>query len=363
MIIPPDVLAELPTPCLVVDVAAPERNIGRAAEFCRGRDVALRPHYKAHKCTALMRRQLAGGGCAGVTCQTSWEALTLARAGFGDILVAGPVADRHGCAELAAAAGLAGTTIVVDDMAHVAVLRQLCEREDVALGILIELDVGLGRCGLPVGSDRLAPLARAIEATPGLRFRGLQAYEGHVMLRHDRAVRRTLAWQALAQTRHERERLADAGLRCQIVSGGGTGTLDLASDGGVLTEIQAGSYVLMDARYCELDLPFEPALYCAATLVSRSSRDAGVLNAGLKSLSADQGMPVSATPGVRVLGLSDEHARIALAPASPLAVGDTVLLIPSHVDPSVNLHDMLFSYDSEPWRLTLWPVDGRRRQG
>lgn len=360
MTIPTKVLVDLPTPCLIIDAQAAERNIQRAAACVRDRHVRLRPHFKAHKCTRLMRRQLAVAGCAGVTCQTSWEALTLARSGFGDILVAAPVVSRHACAELAAAADLAQVTVAIDDPAHVALLAGLCEQADVRLGVLIELDVGLGRCGLPVGSDLLLELARSIQQVPGLTFRGLQAYEGHVMLREHLAVRRTLVWQAQMQVRHERDRLTRAGIGCEVISGGGTGTLDLVADGGALTEIQAGSYVLMDSRYSELELPFEPALFCAATLISHNSHNAGVLNAGLKALSTDQGMPTSATPGVRVLGLSDEHARVALSPAQPLELGDTILLVPSHLDPTINLHDTLFVCSAPTSELTAWPIDGRR---
>jgi len=357
--IPAEVLAGLPTPCLIIDTQAAERNIQRAAACVRDREVRLRPHFKAHKCTRLMRQQLAAAGCAGVTCQTSWEALTLARSGFGDVLVAAPVVSRHACAELAASADLAQVTIAIDDPAHVALLAGLCEQAAVRLGVLIERNVGLGRCGLPVGSDLLIELARSIQQAQGLNFRGLQAHEGHVMLREDRAVRRTLVWQAQMQVRHERDRLTRAGIGCEVVSDGGTGTLDLVADGGVLTEIQAGSYVLMDARYCELELPFEPALFCAATMISRRSHKAGVLNAGLKALSADQG-PHFRDPGVRVLGLSDEHARVALSPAHPLELGDTILLVPSHLDPTINLHDTLLVYSAAPRQLVAWPIDGRR---
>jgi D-serine deaminase-like pyridoxal phosphate-dependent protein len=357
---PAGVLGDLPTPCLIVDAQAAERNIQRAAACVRDRGIRLRPHFKAHKCTTLIRRQLGAPGCAGVTCQTSWEALTLARAGFRDILVAAPVMNRHAGAELAAAAAFAQVTIAIDDPAHVTFLADLCARSGARLVALVELDVGLGRCGLPADSALLIDLARSIQQAPGLSFGGLQAYEGHVMLREDPAVRRTLCWQALAQVRHERDRLAHAGISCDNVSGGGTGILDLAFGAEALTEIQAGSYVLMDASYGELGLPFEPAIYCACTVVSRHSPEGGVLNAGLKSVSVDQGLPVPTSPGVSVLGLSDEHARIALSPASPLEPGDTVLLIPSHLDPTVNLHDTLFAYDALSGELMAWPVDGRR---
>ena len=357
--IPPSVLEGLPTPCLVVDAAAASRNIARCAAFFAGQPAALRPHFKAHKCTTLMRRQLDAGSCAGVACQTSWEALVLARAGFPDILIANQVVDAAALDELAEAAAIARLTVAVDDGAQVGLLAAAASRHGVLVGVLIELDVGAGRCGLPLGDPSLVPLAEQIARQDRLSFRGLQAYEGHAVQRDSRSVRATLVGQAADQVRRERARLAAAGFDCEIVSGGGTGTYDLAAAAGAVTEVQAGSYVLMDASYGKLDLPFEPALYCAATVISRHDTRA-VLNVGLKELTVELGMPAIQAAGARVTALSDEHAQVRLALGGDgLAVGDKVLLIPAHVDPAVNLYDRLFAWDGR--EVTEWEVDGRRR--
>jgi D-serine deaminase-like pyridoxal phosphate-dependent protein len=362
--VPPAVLARLPTPCLVVDAAAASRNIQRCAAFFAGQQAALRPHFKAHKCTTLMRQQLAAGGCSGVACQTSWEALVLARAGFPDILIANQIVDAAALDELAEAAAIARLTVVVDDAAQVDLLASATGRRGVPVGVLIELDVGAGRCGLPFGDPGLVPLAERITREDRLGFRGLQAYEGHAMHRDSREVRATLVGQAAHQVRQERARLAAAGFDCEVVSGGGTGTYDLAAQAGALTEVQAGSYVLMDGRYGTLDLPFEPALYCVTTVISRR-RSRAVLNAGLKELTVEYGMPAIQAAGARITALSDEHAQVRLAAGAgdgtgdSLAVGDKVLLIPAHVDPAVNLYDRLFAWDGS--EVTEWEVDGRRR--
>lgn len=356
--LPAAVLAELPTPCMVVDSAAASRNIGRCASFFAGQRAGLRPHFKAQKCLTLMREQLAAGGCAGVACQTSWEALVLARGGFPDILIANQVVDAAALSELAEAAAIARLTVVVDDESQVGLLAQAAARHRVSIGVLIELDVGAGRCGLPLGDPDLVPIAEAIASEDRLSFRGLQAYEGHAVHRRSREVRATLVGQAASQVETERSRLAAAGFECEIVSGGGTGTYDLAAQAGALTEVQAGSYVLMDGRYGTLDLPFESALYCVATVISRRT-DRAVLNAGLKELTAEYGMPVIQLAGARVTELSDEHAQISLSDGhGGLAVGDKVLLIPAHVDPAVNLYDRLFAWNGT--ELTEWLVDGRR---
>jgi D-serine deaminase-like pyridoxal phosphate-dependent protein len=357
--LPQPVLDRLPTPCLVVDAAAATRNIARCAEFFAGRPAALRPHFKAHKCTTLMRQQLAAGGCAGVACQTSWEALVLARAGFADILIANQVVDAAALDELAEAAAMATLTVAVDDQTQVDLLTRVAGRRRVPIGVLIELDVGAGRCGLPFGDPSLVPLAEQIARCDRLSLRGLQAYEGHAVLRDGREVRATLVQQAASQVRAERARLAAAGFDCEIISGGGTGTYDLAVQAGALTEVQAGSYVLMDGRYGTLDLPFEPALYCLTTVISRH-RSRAVLNAGLKELTVEFGMPVIQVAGATVTALSDEHAQVSLtAGQNGLAVGDKVPLIPAHIDPAINLYDRLFAWDGNG--VTEWEVDGRRR--
>ena len=341
--LPSSALDQLLTPCLVVDVPAASRNIDRCAAFFYGQQAALRPHFKAHKCTTLMRQQLAAGGCAGVACQTSWEAVVLARAGFEDILIANQVVDAAALDEVAEAAALARLTVVVDHELQVGLLARAAAR----------------RGGLPFGDAGLVPLAEQITRQEGLSFRGLQAYEGHAVHRDSREVRATLVQQAALQIQHEQARLAAAGFDCEVISGGGTGTYDLAAQEGALTEIQAGSYVLMDGRYGTLDLPFESALYCVTTVISRRPSRA-VLNVGLKELTVEYGMPVIAAPGARVTALSDEHAQVSLtAGSAALAVGDKVLLIPAHVDPAVNLYDRLFAWSGS--EFTEWEVDGRRR--
>jgi D-serine deaminase-like pyridoxal phosphate-dependent protein len=357
--LPQPALDQLPTPCLVVDASAASRNIRHCASFFAGQQASLRPHFKAHKCTTLMRQQLAAGSCAGVACQTSWEALVLARSGFADILIANQVVDPTALDEAAEAASQARLTVVVDHEAQIDMLARAADRHHVPIGVLIELDVGAGRCGLPLGDASLVPLAERITEHGSLSFRGLQAYEGHAVHRDSREVRATLVRQAAFQIEHEQARLAAAGFSCPVVSGGGTGTYDLAAQAGTLTEVQAGSYVLMDGRYGTLDLPFEPALYCVATVISRRHSRA-VLNVGLKELTVEYGMPVMQTPGARVTALSDEHAQVCLtAGHDALDIGDKVLLIPAHVDPAVNLHDRLFAWTGTGF--TEWKVDGRRR--
>jgi D-serine deaminase-like pyridoxal phosphate-dependent protein len=355
---PPEFLARLATPCLVVDLAAAERNIARASEYFAARKAKLRPHFKAHKCTELMRRQIDGGNCVGVTCATAYEGELLASKGFRNVLVANEVVDPAGLAALARAARLTRITVALDSITGVQRLEKTAAASGVSFGVLIEVDVGMGRCGVVFGSKLLLDIAAEIRNAPHLEFLGLQGYEGHAVMREDHALRSISAWQASETLKAERKRLEAAGYPCSIVSGGGTGTFDLSANTGAIDEIQAGSYVLMDSRYGSLGLPFENALYCAATVISRRSPESGVMNAGLKAMSAEFGMPKSATPGIQVISLSDEHSRFIVKAENPVAVGDTVLLIPGHIDPAINLHDAMVVWTGN--RAELWPVDGRR---
>ncbi|MQA93816.1 MAG: DSD1 family PLP-dependent enzyme [Streptosporangiales bacterium] len=360
MTISPQGLAQLPTPCLVIDLGAADRNIARMASDLRSAGLALRPHFKAHKCVSLLRRQLDAGTCSGVTCQTTWEALALAHHGIGDILLSNQVTDPYALSELGEAAAMVDVTVVVDDVAQVAALAEVTARHKAALGVLVEIDVGMGRCGLPPGSPALPALVAAIQDAPGLTFRGLQGYEGHAVLVDDPDRRRELTAKAAAALAGERDRLAAEGIGCDLVTGGGTGTYDLAAENGVLQEVQAGSYVLMDAAYGRPGMarPFENALFCAARVISRTSPERGVLNAGLKELSGEFGPPLSAASRVTVTRLSDEHSIVEFAESAPQRMGDVVPLIPAHVDPTINLHDRLYAWDGH--RMAAWPVEGRR---
>jgi D-serine deaminase-like pyridoxal phosphate-dependent protein len=327
--------AGLATPALVVDLEAADRNIAAAG-------VRLRPHFKAHKCPPLMRRQLAGGDCSGVTCATAWEAEVAARAGLhDDILVANEVADPGGLASLRRAAEHARITVAIDSPRHLELL------DGIDCRVLIEVNVGQDRCGLDP-DDEGAIVALAERA--GARFRGLQGYEGHAVLLEERASRVEQVERAAAIL----DRLRGV-LDCELVSGGGTGTFDLSTH---LDEIQAGSYVLMDASYEKLGLPFELAMACRTTIVSRNGTRA-VCDAGLKALSAEYGLPRALDPAIETVSLADEHTTLSLDPASPLQVGDAILLVPAHIDPTVNLHAALHAVDADG-TVERWPVEAAR---
>lgn len=323
-------IGDLRTPALVVDAPALEHNLRTMAEALPG--PRCRPHVKAHKCTSLARRQAEAGHrtfCAA----TVREIEGMAHAGLEeDLLLANETLD---CSRLGALD--ARVTVAVDSSATIEAAAAGGIKE-----VLIDVNVGLPRCGCPPEeAGRLAELARA----KGLAVRGVMGYEGHVVGLPDRSLREQLCKEAM-----ERLLAAHADVGGDVISAGGTGTFDI---NGWATEIQAGSYTLMDTAYAHLDLPFRQALFVLATVISVSEGWA-VLDAGLKSLGMDHGNP--AVEDADVWFVSDEH--ITYAPKSPVRVGDRVRVWPAHIDPTVAYHEALNVADGDEV-LDSWPVDLR----
>lgn len=326
---------DLSTPALVVDGAAFEHNLATmAAALPGGR---CRPHVKAHKTTALARRQAAIGHLA-FCCATPREIVGMARAGLGDDLLLANETVDGGRLEAMAGTG-ARITVAVDSPETVIAAARHGIRE-----VLVDVDVGLPRCGCaPDDAGRIADLARA----SGLTVRGVMGYEGHVVGNPDRAWReeQTRRSMALLARAHE-----DVG--GPIVSAGGTGTYDLNV---WCTEIQAGSYALMDTAYAEHGLPFRQALWIEATVISVSPKGWIVADSGLKSLGMDHGNPT--VDGGEVLFCSDEHVTVRPETTAP-AVGDHIRIWPAHVDPTIALHERMYVTDGDHV-VETWDVDLR----
>ncbi|MGP0032082.1 MAG: alanine racemase [Acidimicrobiales bacterium] len=323
----------LTTPALLVQRDRLDHNLATMAQALPGR--RLRPHVKAHKCTALAARQ-AQLGHAAFTCATIAEMEGMARAGLGDdLLLANEVADATRLGALARAGSR--VTVAVDSAETIAAMGAAGVGE-----VLIDVNIGLPRCGCdPRDAGRLADAARA----RGLRVRGVMGYEGHVVGLEDRAARVELLAPAMELLLH-----AHADVGGEIISAGGTGTYDLNH---WATEIQAGSYALMDTAYGRLDLPFVQALSVLATVISVSPSWA-VADCGLKALGMDHGNP--SVEGGRVWFCSDEH--LTFVPDRPVRVGDRVTVIPAHVDPTVAYHRFLHLVDHDEV-VESWPVDLR----
>lgn len=334
-----------------------QRNIARMAAFFAAGECRLRPHFKAHKTPEIARRQLAAGSCTGLTCATVSEA-EVAAAICDDILIANEVVTPDKCRRLATLATRITVTVAVDSAAGLDRIAAAAHQSGVPIGVLVDVNVGMARCGVAPGEEALT-LARRVADTGGVRLRGLMGYEGHLVSLSDRVERARRTREAMDGLLATARVLREHGLPCDVVSSGGTGTYDIGGRMPGITEIQAGSYVLMDTDYARLDMSFEYAFSVLGTVISRPVADRCVADCGHKSTTRDHGLPaVNGIPGATVLSLNDEHATIALPPDSNVAIGDLIELRPSHTDPTINLHDVFYAFDEQ--RLVgIWPIAAR----
>jgi D-serine deaminase-like pyridoxal phosphate-dependent protein len=353
----PATLADIPTPALVLDAAGMERNIQRLADFYRDGPTRLRPHFKAHKTPEIAKRQLAAGSVTGLTCATVNEAEVVS--GFcDDILIANQVIGEDKVARVAeiASRGI-DMKIAVDSATGLAQVAQAAQERGTEVGVVVDINVGMPRCG--VAPEDAAELAQRAAGEKGVQLCGLMGYEGHAVGIPERDKREHVAKGAMDRLLAAVSAVRDAGLPAEIVSAGGTGTYDITGRIDGITEIQAGSYVLMDTAYARLDIPFEQAMWVLGTVISRPSPTLCVTDSGHKACTEDHGNPdVHSVEGADLLFLSDEHASITLQPDSGIVVGDRIMLTPSHIDPTINLHDTFYVLDGENV-VDIWPITAR----
>ena len=355
-------LEDVDTPALLIDLEPFERNLLRLREAVAGR-ARVRAHAKTHKCAEIARRQVAAGA-VGVCCQKVSEAEAMVAGGIGDVLVSNEVVGAPKLARLAELARRARLGVCVDDPTNVAALEAACAAAGSSLDVYVEVDVGARRCGVAPGAPALE-LAGAVARCGHLAFAGLQAYHGAAQHLRPMAERRAAIAQAAAAVRETRARIEAAGIACPRVTGAGSGSFMFEIESGAFDEIQPGSYVFMDADYArnewQAPLPrFEHALFVLATVMSRPTPERAVVDAGLKASSVDSGLPlVWQREGVRCARVSDEHGvlEIAAGAAAP-ALGDKLLLVPGHCDPTVNLYEHYVCVRSGRVEA-LWPIDAR----
>lgn len=357
-----DVLGDVDTPALLIDLDAMEANMALVHQRARQAGVRVRPHGKAHKTPALALRQLAAGA-QGLCCQKLGEAEAFAAAGIADILVTNQLVGAGKARRAAALAGRIRLAVCAD---HPLQVRQLAEATAAAgtcLDVLVELDVGQGRCGVAGAADAVALATQIAAAAPGLRFAGLHAYHGSAQHLRSPAERQAAIGGAVAKAREAAQALSAAGLPCATITGAGTGTYAIEAGSGVYTEVQPGSYVLMDTDYAA-NTPDEGtpalghALFGWCSVISLRPGQA-VLDGGLKAFATDHGLPRVLHEGWTVQGISDEHTVIVGSTgAAPLEVGDKLRLVPGHCDPTVNLHDWLVAVRAGVVE-DVWPVAAR----
>ncbi|HEX9015070.1 MAG TPA: DSD1 family PLP-dependent enzyme, partial [Chloroflexota bacterium] len=342
-----------------VDLDIMTGNLARVAAYTREHGLGLRPHTKTHKCPLISQKQLAAGNAVGITCAKLGEAEVLAAAGIRDILIANEIVGAQKIARLMALRHHTDVMVAVDDPVNVAQLSDAAVEAGVELRVLVEVNIGMNRCGVEPGEPAL-DLARKVEAAKGLRFMGLQGYEGHLVMNPDLDERRRKTLAAIGSLVETRRLIECADIEVRIVSGGGTGTFDITSTIDGMDEIQAGSYVFNDVKYRTVGAPFECAMTVLASVVSRPAPGLAITDAGHKVLTSEFGMPeVKGIEGATLARLSEEHGKIELAnPDVQLRPGDKVELIPSHGCTTINLFDNY--HGVRDGRLeAVWEIAGR----
>jgi D-serine deaminase-like pyridoxal phosphate-dependent protein len=361
-----DAAARLSTPCLLLEAEALEHNVAAMMAMVRRHGRQLRPHVKAHKCTAVARRQLEAGA-VGLCCATVREAEVMAAAGLDGLLVTSPVTSPAMIERLARARDRVGDiAVVVDSDAGVEALAAGAG-VDRPLGAVVEIDVGQGRTGVTSPADAVR-LARRIEALPQLRYRGVQAYYGHLQHVPAYADRRAKAAEQWARLQLFVDALRGEGLPPGMITGGGTGTHLLDLEEGPFTEIQPGSYLFMDKQYGAVELApagaaaFRTSLTVATRVISANQPDLVVLDAGFKAMATDAGpalVAIGASLDAAYQFMGDEHGGLRFAAgATRPEVGDLVRLMAPHCDPTVNLHDWLHVM-RDGRLIDVWPIDAR----
>lgn len=352
---------EVDTPALLLDLDRVESNILRLARAFEPRNACLRPHFKTPKCPEVARLQLEAGAI-GVTCAKLGEAEVLAEAGVNtSVLIANQIVGRQKIRRLVALAPrLCELIVAVDHADQVKAIDAELAGTDVSLGALIEVDLGMGRCGTDTPEETVA-LAKDLGASR-IAYRGIMGYEGHAVLVPDDEKREGLAREALARLDRHLDALEAAGLAPEIVSGGGTGTCDWTGTHPRVTEVQAGSYVFMDAAYRKVRTDFDCALTLQATVLRRRGRLI-INDCGSKGLSQEFGMPEGFDLPLRYVGLSEEHGHLLVDEGcedevAHLQPGARVRVLPSHGDTTINLHDRYFVFRAGELQAT-WPIAAR----
>lgn len=336
----------------MVDLDVFDANVAAMAALLRGTSKRVRPHVKTHRTPELANRQL-GGAAVGVTCATVGEAEVMVSAGIGDVLIANEIVDDAKLARVAALAHRAAIAVAADDPAPVEALSRAASKAGVTVGVLIDVDILLHRCGVATVTEALE-LARTIQAAPGLRLAGIMGYEGRVRLGTEKREERI--GRAYVTLTDVKAGLAAAGFPIETVSAAGTSTLREAIADPTITELQAGVYALMEPELLAMDLPFSCAATVRGTVISRHT-NRFVADVGRRVVGVEYGPPLPVGLEAIHVAVSDEHATVTMA-GEPPAIGTTIDFIPGQIRTTFNLHDRVWVTRGGEV-VDCWPVSAR----
>lgn len=336
-------ISGISTPALLVDAHVLKANQEEMNRILDGTGLKLRPHYKSHKCAALAKWQMENGAI-GMTCAKLSEAEDLCDVGIEDILIANQITDPAKVRRVATLAGNCRLTLCVDDADQIKALADAAKHACSTVHCLVEYDIGMNRCGV-TEREEVLDLAKLIASFESLRFDGIQAYAGHISHVEDEKLRREMTAENYKKLKELLAFLSENGVEVKTVSGGSTGTAEIKAMEGLYTELQAGSYLFMDATYRNLNLPFQNSLVLLTTVVSRR-KGLTVVDAGVKTCGVDQGMPVPQKGSVAEIVASEEHFQLH-GFTEEVGVGEKIKLVPAHCCSTVNLHDKIYLVDGE----------------
>ena len=339
------------TPALLLDLPAARRNITKMGERIKKMPAGLRPHIKVHKSPELARMQV-DAGAIGLSTATVWEAIVLVRSGLDSIFIVNTIAGREKLAAVAGLARSADVMVAVDDAANAADVAAAARAAQSTVGVLIEVDTGMDRAGVDT-PEQAVELARKVAGLQGIKLLGVTGYEGHCSLTPERELRSTRQKAAMSMLVQAAKRIEAAGIPMPIVSAGGTATWDWTASTPGVTEIQAGSYAVMDNFHGEMVGDFEKAVFVLSTVISRPP-DRVILDAGNKSLGAPM-LTTIRKHDLKGFRFDEEHGLFEAGPDYPLHVGDVCELVPGYAPSTVNWYDCYHVVEGDRV-VDIWPV-------
>ena len=348
---------DIDTPALLLDLDVLEANIRKMADYFRDKPAKMRPHIKTHKCPIIAHKQIAAGA-EGVACQKLSEAEVMVESGIRDVLITNQVIGWNKVLRLAKLAHHSAITVLVDNSENVQQLSTAAQQEGVELGVLEEIDVGMNRCGVPSGEAAVG-LAREISSRKGLNFKGILGYEGHCVLLDDYERKRTLCLEAMAKNIETKKKLEQSGLRVESVRAGGTSTYNITGTYPGITEVHPGTYATMDTKFKKMGIPFDYAVTLLTSVISNPQAGRFTVDAGMKSITHENGLPQPKQGGLELIHLYEEHGLLeARNQQDYLKIGDKLELIPTHGCTTINLHDK-FHCVRNGYLEAVWKISAR----